>query len=371
HLLRAVNVEGASAPVAMMITQEPQILETEPNDDFHAPQVLEPGTTTTVNGCLAQSDDVDSFAVNLTKGRTLVAWVEAYVLAAGFDAMLRITDANGVTLAFNHDGPSCMDPLLVFTAPADGKYVVQTMGHKYPAATDIRFQGGQDCVYRLHLTTGPLARHAWPLALPAQHTGPITVEGWNLDGQQFEKEQLPPFLFPAPVSALPEVTESVPPPTLAIPSAVSGRISARGEIDQYLFSAKKGETIDLSLSGPDLGSEMDAKVRVLNQQGGELAANDDANGSTEPHLLWTAPEDGTFTAAVSDVTQQGGPDYYYRLCLTNPVPGVKATVTGHAFKLESGGSTDIKISVVLENGFAAPLTLGASQLPAGISAAEV
>ncbi|RYD32190.1 MAG: hypothetical protein EOP86_16275, partial [Verrucomicrobiaceae bacterium] len=175
HLLRAVNAEGASAPVAMMITQEPQILETEPNDDFHAPQVLEPGTTTTVNGCLAQSDDVDSFAVNLTKGRTLVAWVEAYVLAAGFDAMLRITDANGVTLAFNHDGPSCMDPLLIFTAPADGKYVVQTMGHKYPAATDIRFQGGQDCVYRLHLTTGPLARHAWPLALPAQPTGLITV----------------------------------------------------------------------------------------------------------------------------------------------------------------------------------------------------
>jgi hypothetical protein len=275
------------------------------------------------------------------------------VLAAGFDAMLRITDANGVTLAFNHDGPSCMDPLLVFTAPADGKYVVQTMGHKYPAATDIRFQGGQDCVYRLHLTTGPLVRHAWPLALPGQHTGPVTVEGWNLAGQQFEKEQLPPFLFPAPVSALPEVTESASPQTLAIPSAVSGRIAARGEMDQYLFSAKKGETIDLSLSGPDLGSEMDAKVRVLNQQGGELAANDDANGSTEPHLLWTAP------------------DYYYRVSLTKPVPGVKATVAGHAFKLEAGGSTDIKISVVLENGFCSPLILGASQLPAGISAAEV
>src|SRR6185436_13698383 len=143
----------------MVIADTLQTLETEPNDDFRMPQVLS-GTTASCNGRLDKSDDVDSFAVTLKKCQVMVAWVEACVLAAGFDAMLRVVDDRGTTLAFNHDHTS-MDPFIVFTAPQDGRYIVQIMGHNYPASTEIRFAGGDDCVYRLHLSTEPLVRNTW------------------------------------------------------------------------------------------------------------------------------------------------------------------------------------------------------------------
>lgn len=374
HLLRAFNAEGASAPVAIVITREPQTLETEPNDDFHAPQKLENASgcfDITVNGRMDKGDDVDCFSVTLTKGQTLAAWSEAYVLAAGFDAMLRITDAAGNVLAFNHDGPSCMDPLLIFTAPADGTYIVQTMGHKYPAATDIQFQGGLDCLYRLHLSTAPLGRHTWPLAISSQSDGAVAVEGWNLKGMVWNPDAPPPFVFPPPRSKVPEVTESAAPQTLAIPSAVSGRLSADGETDRYLFSAAKGEILDLAVTGPDLGSEIDAWLKILDSQGAELATNDDSADSSDARLRWTAPADGVFTAAVGDLTHRSGTDFYYRLSITRPEPGTKATVAAHAFKIEAGGSREIPVTVTLENGFSTPLILTARELPDGITAPEV
>ena len=366
-LLRAFNGEGASGPVALMITGTPQTLESEPNDDFRAPQVLT-STIATINGRLDKGDDVDSYQVTMTKGRTLVAWVEAHVLAAGCDAMLRVIDDHGLTLAFNHDGPATMDPLLVFTAPEDGTYFVQIMGHKYPAASEIRFAGGKDCVYRLHLSTGPVVRNLWPLAAPRE--GLMSVEGWNLPVNRIAADSHPIMLYPPRPSCPVELADFVESPILNAPCAVSGRIANAGAEDRYSFKAAKGETLELAITGPALGSEIDPWVKVLNAEGKELAVNDDAGGSTEARLVWTAPEEGSYRAVVGDLTQRGGADFYYRLALTHPVPGVKAT-TDHAFKVQAGQTTAVKVGVVFTDGFAVPLTLNAGSLPPGVTAAAV
>lgn len=371
HLLRAYNAEGASAPVAVMVTRGPQTRETEPNDDFSAPQVLESGTAT-INGQLLKPDDVDSFQVSLTKGRTLVARVEAYVLAAGFDAMLRITDSRGVTLAFDHDGPSNMDPFLAFSVPEDGDYVVQVMGHQYPASSDIRFAGGRNCVYRLHLSTGPVVRHAWPLAISevAGAGTEVAVEGWNLENAKLVPGPFTDWAFPVVHSSIPELVESAEPLTLTIPSAVSGHISTTGEEDRYGFAAVKGEVVELVVSGPAQGSEMDPWMKILDEAGKQLATNDDAGGAVDSRLVWTAPADGVFTAVVGDLTQRAGDEYYYRLSLTHPEPSVSATVTGHSVKLPAGSTVEVRVNVVRANGHAAPLKVTARHLPAGVRAAD-
>jgi hypothetical protein len=369
HLIRAFNDDGASAPISMVVDRVPQILEVEPNDDFRAPQKLT-GSTGTINGKLGKSGDVDSFLVALKKGQTMVSWVEAYVLAAGFDAMLRVVDSNGTTLAFNHDHTT-IDPFLVFIAPHDGDYIVQTMGQKYPASTDIHFAGGEDCVYRLHVSTEPFVRNTWPLAVQRGKKSTVMLEGWNLAAPRAEIDDTAPPQFPVTFSDVPELTETAEPQTLPIPSGVSGRIIGVAHEDRYNFTATKGVALDLSVTGPTLGSAIDARLRVLNPEGKELATNDDSGGASEPRLLWTASTDGTYTAAVSDLTQRGGDLFFYRLQITDANTPATATIASHSAKLEAGKTAELKVAVSLPKPFPFKLRLSANNLPEGVTAPEV
>jgi len=369
HLLRAFNDEGVSAPVSMIVAGVTQTLEAEPNDDFRSPQVLA-ASTATCNGRLDKADDVDSFGVALKKGQVMVARVEAYVLAAGFDSMLRVLDASGVTLAFNHDHTT-MDPLLAFEAPYDGNYIVQTMGHKYPASSDVKFAGGDDCTYRLHVSTEPFVRNTWPLAVQRGKKSQMALEGWNLSSTQLEIDDAARPPFPVTFSDLPELTEAMEPQTLEIPSAVSGRIIAASDEDRFAFAAAKDSVIELTVTGPRHGSAIDAWLKVLDKDGKELASNDDDGGSSEPRIIWTPPADGTYTAVVGDLTQRGGNEFFYRLMITRPAPVVSASIANHAVKVEAGKSAELKVAVKLANGFQPKLKLAAKNLPAGITAAEV
>jgi hypothetical protein len=370
HLFRVFDADTVSAPISLYVAATPQTLEQEPNDDFHAPQILS-GSTATINGKLDKSDDVDSFQVALKQGQTMVAWVEAYVLAAGFDAMLRVVDSRGTTLAFNHDGPANMDPFLVFTAPADGNYIVQTMGQKYPASSDIHFTGGEDCVYRLHVSTEQSVRHTWPLAIQRGKKTLVDLDGWNLASPQMEIEEASTLPFPMTFSDIPELTETAEPQSLTIPSAISGRIDPPGDEDQFTFTTTKDTALELSLNDPSNSSSMDGWLKIRNAEGKELATNDDAGGTNDPKILWTAPADGTYSAVVGEVTQRGGKDFIYRLQLQPAIPTVTATIAEHSAKVEAGKTAELKVTVTPTKGFQPKLKLRAHQLPAGITANEV
>src|SRR5687768_4994304 len=120
HLVRLFNGEGASAPRFFIVTNHPELLDAEPNNEFKSPQKIA-SLPATISGRLDKAGDVDSYAVTLTRGQTLTASVEAYVLASTFDGMLRVVDPNGTALAFNHDGRT-LDPRLVWQAPRDGTF---------------------------------------------------------------------------------------------------------------------------------------------------------------------------------------------------------------------------------------------------------
>ncbi|HWB06210.1 MAG TPA: PPC domain-containing protein [Verrucomicrobiales bacterium] len=368
HLIRAFNGEGASAPISLTVSGRHETLETEPNDDFRKPQVLA-DSTATCNGRLDKSDDVDSYAVTLKKGQVMVAWVEAYVLAAGFDAMLRVLDERGTTLAFNHDYTST-DPLIVFTAPQDGRYVVQTTGHNYPASTDIRFASGDDCIYRLHVSTEPLVRNTWPLAVTRGKNSKVKLEGWNLTVKEVVIDDSVPHSFPVTFSAVPEVIEAAGPQKLEIPCAISGRLGQTREEDRFTFAAAKGTPLELIAAGPAYGSLIDPWIKVLGSDGKMLEFNDDKGGTDESRINWTVPADGTYTAVVGDLCQRGGPDLYYRLLIQKPAAAAAGTIVAHAFKLAAGKTEDLKVSVSLMNGYNSKLKLAALNLPPGVSADE-
>src|SRR5262245_33186850 len=79
--VRAYNEQGASAPRFLLITESAETAESEPNNDFDSAQKLDK-LPAVVNGRFDKSDDVDTYRLEIATGQTMVASIEAYVLAS-------------------------------------------------------------------------------------------------------------------------------------------------------------------------------------------------------------------------------------------------------------------------------------------------
>ena len=393
HLVRLFNASGASIPRFFIVAREPQTAEVEPNDDFRAPQKIAT-LPATINGKLDKAGDVDSFAVTLKRGQTLVAWTEAYVLASTFDGILRIVDTDGHELAFNHDGRT-LDPFLAWTAPRDGTFVVQTMGFVYPGSSGVSFTGGEGCIYRLHLTNGPFVRYTRPLAVARGKKTPVELVGWNLasthaeiDGTRFSPNaasaelDLPGITseLPVMISGRPEIVKTEPhegsqtaragdfPDSVAVPVGITGRIGHARAEDRFAFVAVKGRAYEFKIAAASLGSALDAWLKIENKDGKQLAMNDDVNGFRDSALTWTAPSDGTFICAIGDIAHHGGDDYFYRLAITEAAPSVTATIAVHSASIAGRKDAELKVTVKRTNKFTPKLKLVAKNLPDGVAA---
>ena len=393
HLVRVYNDEGASGPRFLIVTREPQLAEQEPNDDFKKPQVIE-HFPASLNGRLEKGGDVDSFAVPLGVGQTLVASVEAYTLASPLDAVLRLVDARGVEVAFNHDDGRTLDPFLTWTANQAGTFVLQVFGFAYPADSDVRFTGNNKCVYRLHVSRGPWLRHTLPLGVRRGNRTELRCVGWNLntnteprvvfDGNALASDterttvRFSPFEneVTLPIGDGPELLEHEPNNSaseagaLSIPSAVTGCIDRPGDEDRFTFTAHKGDKLWFRIQSARLGFPLDAWLQIEDGAGKQLTRSDD-NALADPELEWSAPEDAMFVVTVGSVLHRGGKEHQYRLSLTRPVPAFKAVVTADAFTIVTGRTNEIKVGLTRQFGFAAKLQVSAQDLPDGISAAPV
>lgn len=392
-MVRAFNSEGASAPRFLVVTGSPSLAEAEPNDDRAKAQTVT-NLPAWINGRLDKNGDVDQFAVELAAGQSLVATVQAYVLQSPVDSALRLFDPRGVEVLFNHDDGRTLDPQLAFTAERAGRHTLQMFGFAHPAGSEVRFTGNDKCVYRLHLATGPVISHTLPLGVQRGGTNSLQLFGWNLGGFAARSmavdasqvamnvdwwtptipgvERLPRL----PVGNGPELLEHEPNATVAaaqelpVPGAVSGRIEPVGDVDRYVFAAKKDERFVLAVQAVALGFPVDAWLAVEDAEGKELARNDDAT-SADPQLEWTAPADGRFVLAVGSLLRRGGADQLYRLSLARAVPDFRVTVEAAAFTLTAGATNDVKLAIARQAGHTGKLTARAEGAPAEVAAPAV
>ncbi len=390
HLVRVFNGSGASALRFLVVTAEPPVAESEPNDDYAKPQRID-RLPATVAGRLARNGDVDSYAVTLAAGQALVATVQAYVLGSPLDAVLRLVDASGRELAVNHDNGRNLDPRLRWTAPAAGTYVVQVFGFAHPATAEVRFAGSDASVYLLHLSGGPQVNHTLPLGVPRAGAGSVWLAGWNLGplaGREVAVEAgpfsprardfawRPPGVentLVLPLGEGPEWLEQTFPVSAAghpVPFAVTGTIGTAGEEDSYRFSADQGQSLVLAVQSAALGFPLDAWLAVRDAAGRELARNDDGAGA-DPLLEWTAPKAGTYVAVVGSVLRRGDANHLYRLSVEAARPQFEAVVAESAFTVTPGKSSAVKVAVRRLQGFKGRLTASAEGLPPGVSACAV
>jgi hypothetical protein len=388
RVIRAFSPEGVSEPRFLLLSQRPQQAEVEPNDAVPSAQVLT-SLPAQVNGRLEKNGDVDSYSVDLRAGQTLVARLEAYTLQSPLDPVLKLLDARGVQVAWNHDEVRSLDPILAWRVETSGTYVLQVFGFAYPADSDLRFSGSPKGVYRLHVSTDPVARHAWPLGVSRAVDTRVSWGDWGVSSVSSEAiEVLASAIAPGAIShslriPLREVplelsvgegkewVESEPndvvttAQALGIPSAVSGDLDRPGDEDRYRLSCQKGEPLRLEVQAAGLGFPLDAWLRIEDASGKELARNDDTGGS-DPVLDWTSPETAEYRVVVGNLLQRGGRDQRYRLSIQRPKPLWSASLAEAAWSLEPGKTNESKVTLTRRYGADQRLTVSVRGLPSGV-----
>lgn len=395
--IRLYDEQGASPLRPFLVGTLPEVLEQEPNDDVHRAQPLS-SSAVIVNGRLSKMNDVDSYAVQLHKGQTLVASLDAQKrLGAPMDALLQVVSANGFVLDENHDTHD-LDPQVVFTAPADGKYVVRVFA--FPSAPDstIRFAGGDAYVYRLTLTTAGFADHAFPLAVWGKNPGVVGLVGWNLSaslkqlslkphaGDDFVRLSHPLLanttrvrVEPHPTIIETEPNDRAHPQALPCPVTVSGRIDPPGDVDVYRFAVKKGQRVTVDLDMKSFDSALDPIMRVF--EDADKALHEAAprgqgrrgrnRAVVEEHTSFTVPRDGDYRVEITDLYDNGGLRYVYALRLAIAEPDFALRVPADRFDAEPGKALEIPVTVERLNGFNKPITVAVEGLPDGVRAEAV
>ena len=387
--IRLFDDEGASPPRPLVVGTLSEIEEQEPNDQPGQANEVN-GTAAVANGRLSKTGEVDTFAITLSRGQMLVAALEANrTLGSPMDGVLQIVTPEGFVLAHNDDGYG-LDPLITFTAPEDGKYLVRVFGFPAVPTSSINFAGGENFIYRLTVSTQAVVDGVLPLAVSAGEASQVRLIGWNLPPELTTLPITAPENQPWVTVSHPQVGNSlrlpiVPHRSLAeenagtgkvqqveLPAVISGQISAANESDQFGFEAKKGEKFALSVAGKELGYPLDPHLSVLDSAGKALAQNDDAGRQTrDAALSFTAPADGAYRLVVRDLHRQGSPRHFYRLSAVRAEGDYSLRLAADGFVAARGKKLEIPVTVERQNGFAEEIEITLSGLPEGVTAAAV
>jgi hypothetical protein len=145
----AYRYPGAGRPtnaVLLDVDDLPEYREAEPNDTPERAQAV--ALPALVNGRIDRPGDVDFWAFTARKGEALALELRAARLGSPLCGVLAVIDAAGKVLATAEAAAPSSDPVLTFTAPADGTYRVRV-------ADRFRGRGGPAFAYRLRLGPPP------------------------------------------------------------------------------------------------------------------------------------------------------------------------------------------------------------------------
>jgi hypothetical protein len=139
-------------PNSMRVSDFPNVLEVEPNNDLAHATPVEQDFPVALNGIVDQKDDIDFFKFKAKKDQTLDFTIYARRLNSPLDSIIFIYNAKGAAIASNDDagGP---DSYLRWKAPADGDY--------YVSVRDQLGRGDIDYVYRLEITPAEPKLTVW------------------------------------------------------------------------------------------------------------------------------------------------------------------------------------------------------------------
>ncbi|MCP5539722.1 MAG: PPC domain-containing protein [Akkermansiaceae bacterium] len=382
--VRSLGFFGLSTarPFMILPKDSPEIVES--GDHSSRENALPLPIETGVLG-IVDAQKVDWFRIEAKKGERLLIQVWAERLDSKLDGMLAVSDAEGRELETSR-GHFSRDPLIDFTAPADGTYFV--------SLTDILYRGGSGSFYRLLVSRKPVVDFVVPPAgEPGKKTkftlhgrnlpGGSPGEGVQLDGKPLDsveveielpaeagevaaftgatprQEQLPALEYRlgdsnavrvgfATAPVVREDPKAAPAQNVTVPCEIAGCFDEPGDADAYRFAAKKGETWWIESISERLLASTDTVLLVRkvgkDEKGVEtlaaVAENDDpptffsadrhdsTNADTNDAMLsFTADADGDYEVKIVNNLASGGPAHLYRLAIRPAAPDFRLITT--------------------------------------------
>jgi hypothetical protein len=426
--VRAVGKYGISGSRLLAVSHDlTEVREVEPNDSPEKAQAVPMNAA--VNGTSDGNGD-DFFRFPAHKGERVTIDCQALRLDSTLRAILVLSTAGGKELARSKPYYLRTDPLLDFTAPEDGDYLVRLY--------DMTFSGGLP--YRLVISNRPHIENVFPTAVVPGETVELTLLGRNLPGGKPDPEQTVldqplerltvPFTAPKDPAALPRYDFLQHPPSpaltlrglqarpkgleqalnsallihapcpvtreqepndtpekaqpLTLPTVLCGRFDRPGDADWYSFRLKAGETVDLQCWCERLEMPGDPFLIITDAQGKELTAFDDhginfnalSQFNRDPVGTFTAPAEGTYRLLVQERFNRGGPRFGYVIRIGKPEPDLYPVVIHETNPdptcpvVRQGGSAFVELCLNRQH-LGAPVTIEAEGLPPGVTCPPV
>jgi hypothetical protein len=408
--IRLVTASGLSNPLVFWIGQVPEVSEPASKNIAEQKSSIargsfgpgrkktkaEPAVTlpAVINGQILPGE-VDRHRFTATKGQKLVIAVNAQQLIpyisdavpGWFQATLSLYDGSGKEVAYTDDFRFQPDPVIYYEVPDDGEYIVEIK--------DSIYRGREDFVYRITIGETPFITSIFPLGGPAGSKTAVELRGWNLPANSLtvddthktpgvhplsiHKDKQVSNFVPFAVDTLPECLDQESgsgksrPQHVSLPIVVNGRIGKPDDTDVFCFEGKAGQGIVAEIMARRLNSPLDSILRLTDATGNQVAFNDDNTdkgaGLTTHHadsyLTATLPKDGTYLLYLKDTQHKGGPDYGYRLRISEPQPDFALRVVPSTIGVRVGNPASLTVFALRKDGFAQPISIQLKDAPPG------
>jgi hypothetical protein len=379
HALRVVTDKGVSPLRLLFVDDLPSMASVGSNVQMAAAQVVT--VPTAIDGAVAGLS-WQYFKFTAAAGQQISFEVVARRIGSSLDPILRLLDPKGRELAYNDDTPGLSsDSSFIYTFKDAGEYILELR--------DIKYGGG---TYRLRIGDFPIATVAYPMAVQRGTATNVTLAGYSVHG-------LTPVTLAVPanypgewmnvslkrpngasgyssiaVVATPQFVEHEPNNTaeqanrVDLSHDINGRLEQPGDVDRFVFAAKKDQSATFAGITRQQGSPTDLNFRILNKDGGQLAAAEDT-GTNEGSVTFKFPSDGEYSLVVEDLNHRGGSEHAYRIAVTKNSPQFSLAASLDTFNIPAGGSVMATVTTV-RTGYTGPIELSAQNLPAGVTASK-
>jgi hypothetical protein len=403
---RIMTPHGVSTVGQLVIAREPIVLESAENDRLDQSQSIP--LPATLCGAIEKAEDIDFYRFHVDQPSALTFHMTSqrlqnrlHDMQTRVDPVITLRTATGTTLAAS-DNHFAGDPLLHVTLDRPGDYLLEVR--------DVRYQGNADWSYAIEASARPFPTMTHPLAVPAGEATTVELRGLGLPPNATTSLQPPvdsadsivrlaPSVSDVPLSSvlvwstrarlIPEASSPQPsattaadgtplqpidtPTPVAAPCVITGRLEQPTEVDRYRFTAKANERFTFEVLARRLGSNLDAKLRILNESDTPLIEVDDTTfdrlASSDPMIEnWTAPADGMYTIELRDLHGRGGLDFPYAIRLTSARPYFVLEADTDKTLLAPNTSGVLYVKALRRNGFAGEIQLAIDGLPSGVDA---
>ena len=349
-----------------------------------------------VNGQIA-SGELNRYRFEAHKGQQLVITTLARQLIpyladavpGWFQPVLALYDASGKEVAYDDDYRFKPDPIIVYTIPQDGEYVL--------VISDAIHRGREDFVYRVTIGETPFITSIFPLGCRAGEQPSVKIKGLHLSdaephvpGKDAEpgihqiissKNRLVSNPVPFAVDTLPELfdKESNNTPAQAqkvsMPVIVNGRIDKEDDWDVFQISGRAGDTVVAEVQARRLDSPVDSVVKLTDANNKVLAFNDDREDigaginthHADSYFMAKLPVDGTYYVHIGDTGRKGGEEYGYRLRISAPRPDFALRIMPSSVSVRQKSSTAFNVFAMRKDGFDGPIKITLQDPPAGFT----